>query len=357
MVSSANTLLCLPQTSNALQNLASQWQSSSRKTLSQAVKCYAHPLVLWIYCLNLHKTQHRASTWEKARKQHKHGFSSYLCRLPNHCSASKPYATDFSLVCQNIPLSTAFSLGYRLYSQFSRDRKHLPYPRPLAGQWTTVMCLDLPGVIRIQTVPDTWKQLRRHFLEGLKRCVCCPAHWIALPIHFCVPLHPPRFQVPDLSSKEQRQFQRWQWKWMLKLLETIFLSIFFRNTTLRDLQVSAKNMQRRDREGSVGSSSSLLQWAAKTDGKPEVTSHLLLQGLFAISWGTPGKPWPDINNQWGFTGYPPALSEPAKAGAETKASHGGRVPDRPRRVVGQLLRSEHAVAELKTDLVLTICLL
>lgn len=31
----------------------------------------AHQLVFWIWCLNLHKTQHRASTWGRARKQHK----------------------------------------------------------------------------------------------------------------------------------------------------------------------------------------------------------------------------------------------------------------------------------------------
>jgi len=107
--------------------------ASSRKTLSHAVKCYAHQLVLWICCLNLHKTQHRALTWGEARKQHKHGFSSYLCGLPKHCCASKPYAANFSQACQNIPLSTAFSPGYSLYSWFSGGRRHLPHARPLAG--------------------------------------------------------------------------------------------------------------------------------------------------------------------------------------------------------------------------------
>lgn len=126
--------------------------ASSRKTHSQAVKCYAHQLVLRICCLNLHKTQYRASTWGKARKQHKHGFSSYLCGLPKHCSESKPYNANFSRACQNIPLSTAFSLGYSHYSPFSRHRRHLPHPRPLAGQWTTVTCSDLP--VTLETAKD-----------------------------------------------------------------------------------------------------------------------------------------------------------------------------------------------------------
>lgn len=53
---------------------------------------------------------------------------------------------------------------------------------------------------------------------------------------------------------------------MLRLLETMFRNIFFGNTTHRDLQVPAKNMQRGASEGSAGARSGLLQRGAVTDG-------------------------------------------------------------------------------------------
>lgn len=108
--------------------------ASSRKALSQAVKCFAHELVFWIYCLNMHKTQHRANIQGESLKWHKLCFSIYLCRLSKKGSDRKSHTTRFSQVCQNIPSNTAFFLpGVQSVLSVFQGRRHLSHPSPLAG--------------------------------------------------------------------------------------------------------------------------------------------------------------------------------------------------------------------------------